>query len=439
MRLFSTNNPSTDLSNTVSLKEAVLKSLPADNGLYMPVEIPQLSIEFWEHLSQYSFSELSFEVLKTILQDAVAENELRRMVNDAINFPAPLVQLADDTFILELFHGKTLAFKDFGARFMSRLMSYFVEDSNEKLTILVATSGDTGSAVAHGFYDVPNIDVIILYPEGRVSELQELQMTTLGKNITALKVKGSFDDCQRLVKQAFLDVELNRKLQLTSANSINIARLLPQMLYYFEAYKQLKFKYKMDNKFCFVVPSGNFGNLTAGLFARKMGLPVELFIAATNINDTVPEYLTSGVYSPKKSLRTISNAMDVGKPSNFARMISLCSTWNNLKSVVLPAVIDDEATKYQIRNTFKNNGCLMCPHTAVGSKAWKTIKEDVLNEYIGVILATAHPAKFIDVVEEATGSTVVLPDALDSLKDLDSLNIPIADEFSSFKQFLLDR
>lgn len=311
MNFYSTNSPSVE----VPFKEAVFNSLPQDRGLYMPVNIPKLDADFIQNLDKYSLPEIAFNVAKTLLSDSIPEEDLKALIEDAINFEAPIIKLEDDVYVLELFHGPSLAFKDFGARFMSRVMSYFLRDGEQLLDVLVATSGDTGGAVALGFLGVPNTRVTILYPKGKVSPIQEQQLTTNGKNIRAIEIDGTFDDCQSLVKQAFTDDELNKKFRLTSANSINIARLIPQTFYYFNAYAQLLREGKSEVTFC--VPSGNFGNIGAGLLAWKLGLPVKQFIAATNANDTVPAFLKSGVYEPKPSVSTLSNAMDVGSPSNW--------------------------------------------------------------------------------------------------------------------------
>ena len=360
MRLYSTKNP----TSFVSLKEAVFKGLPEDNGLFMPEFIPQLSNDFIKNLKNHSFQSIAFEVAKTLIGDTIPEKDLKNIVESAIDFPAPVVKLEDDTYILELFHGPSLAFKDFGARFMAQLMSYFNQGDNKELVILVATSGDTGGAVAAGFYKALGIKVVILYPSGKVSMLQEKQLTTLGENITALEVEGTFDDCQALVKKAFLDSELTHKIRLSSANSINIARLIPQSFYYFEAYKQLDTKGK---PVIFSIPSGNFGNLTAGLFAKKMGLPIHQFLAATNANDVVPQYLASGSYKPIPSVRTLSNAMDVGNPSNFARMLNLySSTWNNMIEDIKGYSYNDEQTKAAVKEVFSKYNYIIDPHGAVG-------------------------------------------------------------------------
>lgn len=428
MKLYSTRNP----KMLFDLKEAVLKGLPDDNGLFMPESIPRLPDAFFEGLEGMSFAETAYEMAHGLIGDSIGANELQRIVDTAVNFPAPLVTLSDDVHVLELFHGPSLAFKDFGARFMAQLMSYF-NDSDQPLRILVATSGDTGGAVAAGFLNTPGIEVVILYPSGKVSDLQEKQLTTLGGNITALEVDGTFDDCQHLVKQAFLDKNLTSKHRLSSANSINIARVIPQMFYYVEAYKQLSDK---SRPVVFSVPSGNFGNLTAGLFAKQMGLPVSQFIAATNDNDIVPKYLHSGNYEPRPSVRTLSNAMDVGAPSNFARMMDLyCSTWNIIKGEISGYAYNDEATKKGIAEVWKQFGYVIDPHGSVGYLALQDyMKEhDAVN---GVVLETAHPSKFLDTVEGVIGSQVPIPERLAILKDRKKVAVDMTTKFEDFKQWL---
>ncbi|MEM9990177.1 MAG: threonine synthase [Bacteroidota bacterium] len=430
MKLYSTNSP----DEFVSLKTAVLKGLPDDNGLFMPQHIPSLPEAFINNLDQYSFADIAFEICKTLLANAIPEEDLYQLVKEAVNFPAPVVSLDDSKYVLELFHGPSLAFKDFGARFMAQLMSYFNKGESKELTILVATSGDTGGAVAAGFYKTLGINVIILYPSGKVSALQEKQLTTLGENITALEVDGTFDDCQALVKKAFLDKTLNQHLRLSSANSINIARLIPQSFYYFEAYKQLP-KDKRDAVFC--VPSGNFGNLTAGLFAQKMGLPIKNFIAATNANDVVPEYLETGEYIPRPSVQTVSNAMDVGSPSNFARMQNLCSTWNVMKEVISGYACDDELTKKGVREVKDKYDYIIDPHGAVGYNAVKEYQQRHSNTK-AVILETAHYSKFVDVVEPVLDEKVPIPERLAKLADKQKVAIQMSKDFEAFKNWLLE-
>ena len=429
MKLYSTKNP----NKFVSLREAVFKGLPEDNGLFMPDEIPQLPSEFITNLKNHSFQSIAFEVSRHLLRGVIPDSDLKNIVESAIDFPAPVVRLDDDTHILELFHGPSLAFKDFGARFMAQLMSYFNRGEEKELVILVATSGDTGGAVAAGFYKTLGIKVVILYPSGKVSMLQEKQLTTLGENITALEVNGTFDDCQALVKKAFLDDELTEKIRLSSANSINIARLIPQSFYYFEAYKQLA---DYRKPVVFSIPSGNFGNLTAGLFAQKMGLPIAKFIAATNANDVVPQYLASGNYAPHPSVPTLSNAMDVGNPSNFARMLDLySSTWNIMKGNIVGFAYDDERTKAAMREVFAKYNYVIDPHGAVGYLALKEYQRQ--NDVVGVVLETAHPAKFLDDVEQILGQNIEIPERLASLADKKKEAISIDIDFEPFKKWLL--
>ena len=417
MKFYSTNNPEL----RVDLKEAVIRSLPADNGLYMPESIAPLPDSFWENWRTMSFPELGFHVAKNFFQDAIPTDDLKEIVNDAINFEAPLVPLSDTTNILELFHGPTLAFKDFGARFMARLMAYLTKDDTEELTVLVATSGDTGGAVASAFHNVAGTRVVILYPKGGVSDLQEKQLTTLGGNISALEVEGTFDDCQRMVKSCFLDSELAKKHNLTSANSINISRLLPQSFYYFHAARQLLDRQEGAEP-TFVIPSGNFGNLTAGLIAVQMGLPVRQFVAATNINDVVPRYLADGKYEPVKSVATISNAMDVGAPSNFARMQDFFGNdWDSMRENISGLAFSDDETRVAIKTVKETLGYTIDPHGAVGwlaSEAWLEAAPDSHT----VILETAHPSKFIDTMEAELGAgNIDIPERLACLSGLEKV------------------
>lgn len=429
--LYSTNNKSVQ----VSLKEAILKGLPIDNGLFMPSYIPKLPQNFFERLPKMSFPELSFAVAYALIDGAIPYSELEKIVYGAINFPAPIVKLDNHTHILELFHGPTLAFKDFGARFMALSMSYFNRDATDELTILVATSGDTGGAVASGFYDVPGINVIILYPKGKVSHLQEKQLTTLGKNITALEVNGTFDDCQSLVKKAFLDQDINAHLRISSANSINIARLIPQSFYYFEAWKQV-----YDGKPpVFVTPSGNFGNITAGLFAQKMGLPVKKFIAANNENDIFYQFLMTGEYNPKPSMQTISNAMDVGNPSNFTRILDLHgSTWDKIKENIDGYSFNDAATLLGIQEVYDKYGYIIDPHGSVGYLASKEYLKKHPNDKL-VILETAHPSKFKDVIPDNISQSIHIPERLASLANKEKVAIQMPSSFKEFKDYLLTR
>lgn len=442
MQLYSTNN----IENIVDLKEAVFKGLPVDKGLFMPCDIPQLPKSFIENIEQYSFQEIGFEITKALFKGYLSDNAIQTIINEAINFPAPVIQLDENKGILELFHGPSLAFKDFGARFMAQLMSHFNRGSNQNLVILVATSGDTGGAVAAGFYDTPGIEVIILYPSGKVSFLQEQQLTTLGKNITALEIDGTFDDCQALVKKAFLNPTLTQHIQLSSANSINIARLIPQSFYYFEAYKQVK---NLNKEVVFSIPSGNFGNLTAGLLAKEMGLPVHHFIAATNINDVVPEYLRRGIYQPRPSLRTISNAMDVGAPSNFARMLDLyhpsknnkCSTWNTMTKSINGYSFTDEQTKGAIKEVYERYNYIIDPHGAVGYLALKEYQKatDPHNNTFGIIFETAHPSKFIDSIQDIIPTEIEIPERLSILKDKKKRAVKLSNNDIDFTNWLRKR
>ncbi|MEL7021806.1 MAG: threonine synthase [Bacteroidota bacterium] len=430
MQLYSTKSP----TQYVSLQEAVLRGLPPDNGLYMPQTITPMSADFFENLRQMSFSDIAFEVTRHLIGTTIPPNDLRTIIDHAVNFPAPVVTLDDHKCVLELFHGPSLAFKDFGARFMAQLMSYFNRGAEKELVILVATSGDTGGAVASGFYKTPGIRVVILYPSGKVSHLQEKQLTTLGHNITALEVEGTFDDCQALVKQAFLDSDLTNNIRLTSANSINISRLIPQSFYYFEAYKQLP---QTDKDVVFCVPSGNFGNLTAGILAQKMGLPIKHFIAATNANDVVPQYLDTGDYQPRTSVRTLSNAMDVGNPSNFARMLDLyCSTWSNMKSAITGYGIADEATEKAVKEVYDKYNYVIDPHGAVGYLALDAYQQ-VHPNTLGVILETAHPSKFIDDVERILKRQIDIPERLEVLRNRTKESIAASTSYTNFKEWLL--
>ena len=415
---------------TASFSEAVIKGLPEDNGLYMPEHIPQLSKDFFANLHNKTLSEIGFEVARPFVGDCLTAATLKAIVEETLNFPIPLVEVEENIFSLELYHGPTCAFKDVGARFLARCLSNFTK---EKITVLVATSGDTGSAVANGFLAVPNVDVVILYPKGKVSNLQELQLTTLGQNITALEVDGSFDDCQRLVKAAFLDKALNAKMKLTSANSINIARLVPQSFYYFWAMAQLPEKKDV----VFSVPSGNYGNLTAGLLAKAMGLPIKGFVAASNANDIVPKYLHTGLYESKPSLQTISNAMDVGDPSNFGRMIAL---YQESLALITKDVVGfsftDEETKTVMKKVFEEKQYVLDPHGAIGYLGIKNYLEN--NKATGVFLETAHPAKFLDTVNEVIGE-VEIPERLKAYLSKEKKSIEMGSSYEEFEEFLTSR
>lgn len=433
MKYYSTKN----FNLRVSAGEAIMKGLPSDNGLFMPLEIPKVSPAFLEQIESYTLSEIGLEVSIPYLLEDIPLRDLRGIVERSLNFPAPVRMLEARTGVLELFHGPSLAFKDFGARFMAETMSWFNRHEDRRLTILVATSGDTGGAVAAGFLGVPGIDVVILYPSGKVSPLQEKQLTALGQNITALEIDGTFDDCQALVKQAFLDESVNAERRLSSANSINIARLIPQMFYYFEAWKQVK---SNSDQVVFVTPSGNFGNLTAGLMAQRMGLPATHFIAATNSNDVVPAYLHSGEYHPRPSTPTLSNAMDVGAPSNFARMMDLfCSTWNIARSAISGYAFDDAQTESAMREIDRQFGYVMDPHGAVGYLALEAYRKETLDSRaLGVVLETAHPAKFLEDVQRILGREIVIPPSLADLAEKNKVSIPLSKDYAPFRQWLMD-
>jgi threonine synthase len=428
MNYYSTNNK----NHKVSLKEAVLQGLAPDNGLYMPEYIPQLPQDFFDTLHTRSFQEIAFGVANAFLKDDVPADALKKIIEHTISFDAPLVELEKSVFALELFHGPTLAFKDFGARFMSQLLGHFAKEEKREIVILVATSGDTGSAVANGFLGVPGTKVIVLYPSGKVSEIQEKQFTTLGQNITALEVDGSFDDCQRLVKEAFLDAELRNKFFLTSANSINIARLIPQSFYYFYAWSRLKDK----SNVVFSVPSGNFGNLTAGMIANRMGLPIKHFVASTNINDVVPEYLRTSEFKPRPSRSSISNAMDVGNPSNFARMLDLYQhDFEKLKADVAGFDFSDAETQTAMRDVFDKTRYILDPHGAVGYLGLKKYLADTKNA-TGVFLETAHPAKFLEVVEDTLRTEVQVPEQLKVFIKGSKTSINCSKNYIDFKMTL---
>ena len=433
MYFYSTKNK----TEKVNFQTALFKGLPDDNGLYMPLRFNKLSPSFIENIENYSLQEIAYQVSKTILTDSISNSTLRNIVDTSINFPAPIHTLNENTHVLELFHGPSLAFKDFGARFMAQCMSHYLLKEKKEITILVATSGDTGGAVAAGFYKTLRVKVVILYPKGKVSDIQEKQLTTLGENITALEIDGTFDDCQALVKQAFLDSELRTRINLSSANSINIARLIPQSFYYFEAYKQLKLKGKTD--IVFVVPSGNFGNITAGLFAQKLGLPVNKFIAAVNANDVFTKYIQSGNFTPKPSVRTISNAMDVGNPSNFARIDFLNdSSWNKVKKNIASYTFTDAETEMAMREVMQKYNYVLEPHAAIGYLAWQKYISETKTPVTGIILGTAHAAKFYDDVVRIINSKINVPESLQNILQKEKLAVALAPDFKVFKSFLLD-
>ena len=419
----------------VSLKDAVVKGLADDKGLFMPDIIKALPASFFENIENLSFQEIAYTVADAFFGEDVEADALKKIVYDTLSFDAPLVKVTDNIYSLELFHGPTLAFKDVGGRFMSRLLGYFIQKEGQKgnVNVLVATSGDTGSAVANGFLGVEGIHVYVLYPKGLVSAIQECQFTTLGQNITAIEVDGTFDDCQRLVKTAFMDDELKAQLKLTSANSINVARFLPQSFYYFYAYAQLKKLGKADNA-VICVPSGNFGNITAGLFGKKMGLPVKRFIAANNRNDIFLEYLKTGEYKPRPSVATLANAMDVGDPSNFARVIDLYGhSHKAITAEIGGARYTDEDITETIKACYQQTGYLLDPHGACGYQALK----DMLREgETGIFLETAHPAKFLSTVENIIGEKVEIPEKLQAFMRGTKQSVELSKEFADFKAFL---
>lgn len=430
MQYFSTNHQ----SPKVDFKQATINGQAPDKGLYFPEQIPVLPKEIIENITSYSNEEIAFQVIKPYVGDAIPEVDLRRIVNETINFDIPLVKVTDAIYSLELYHGPTLAFKDIGARFMSRCLGYFVKDLSKKITVLVATSGDTGGAVANGFYDVDGVNVVILYPSGRVSSVQEKQLTTLGKNIHALEVAGTFDDCQQMVKQVFTDEALNEKLFLTSANSINVARWLPQQFYYFFAYKQWSLK---NNPPVIAVPSGNFGNICAGILAHISGLPVKHFIAACNANDIVPNFMQTEKYEPKNSVATISNAMDVGNPSNFIRILEIFQhQFVNLKKVLSSCSISDQETKDTLQKVYQTERYLLDPHGAVGYLGLQRYLQNNPMEK-GIVLETAHPVKFYEVVEPVIGEVLPIPAAVQQQLLLEKKSTKIAAEVDLLKGFLL--
>ena len=437
MEYYSTNKE----SPIVDFKEATIKGQAPDKGLYFPEVIPQVDKELINKIESTSNEEIAFRVIKPYVGNTIDDESLFQIVSETVNFPIPLVEVNDKISSLELFHGPTLAFKDVGARFMSRCLGHFLSQNTESsikrnVTVLVATSGDTGGAVANGFYDVEGVDVIILYPSGKVSPVQEKQLTTLGKNIKALEVQGTFDDCQQMVKQAFTDKDIKEKLFLTSANSINVARWLPQQFYYFFAYKQWKEK---NNPPVISVPSGNFGNICAGILAMQSGLPIKHFIAACNANDIVSEYLDSEKLIPRQSVTTLSNAMDVGNPSNFVRILEIFHhQFPELKSKLSSYSISDKETMKTIAEVYQKENYILDPHGAVGYLSLQRYLNDNPNEK-GIFLETAHPVKFPEAVEKATGHFISIPDSLLPIMKKDKLSIVIPADYSALKDFLLNK
>ena len=431
MQYYSTNGK----APLATLEEAVVRGLAPDKGLYMPQEIRPLPQEFYDNIENMSFQEMSYQVAHNFFGDDVDAESLREIVFDTLAFETPIVKVEDNIYSLELFHGPTLAFKDVGARFMARLLRYFIKrEGKEQVNVLVATSGDTGSAVANGFLGVDGIHVYVLYPKGKVSKIQESQFTTLGKNITAIEVDGVFDDCQALVKSAFMDEELQGHMNLTSANSINVARFLPQAFYYFNAYAQAKKLGKADN-LTICVPSGNFGNITAGLFAQRMGLPIKHFIAANNANDIFYNYLLSGIYSPKASIQTIANAMDVGDPSNFARILDLYkSSHAEICNHISGATYSDDEIAATMKKCYEQTSYVLDPHGACGYQA---LKDNLKEGETGVFLETAHPAKFKEKVDAILSTDIEIPTRLADFMKGKKQSLEMTADFSAFKQFLL--
>lgn len=431
MKYYSTHKNSPD----ASLQEAVVKGLAPDKGLYMPEKITVLSDDFFNKIDDLSFFEIAKTVANAFFQNDIPQESLDFIVEDTLDFDIPIVKVEDEIYVLELFHGPTFAFKDVGARFMARMLSYFVkEQGQDEVNVLVATSGDTGSAVANGFLGVKGIHVFVLYPSGKVSDIQEAQFTTLGQNITAIEVDGTFDDCQALVKTAFMDEELNKKMNLTSANSINVARFLPQSFYYFYAYAQLA-KQGLQDDVVVCVPSGNLGNLTAGLFGKRMGLPIKRFIAANNRNDVFFKYLETGNYNPRASVQTVANAMDVGAPSNFDRILDLYNhSHQDIAADISGYTFTDEEIKNAIKTVYEKTGYLLDPHGACGYMALKRNKKE---GETGVFLATAHPAKFKETVEECIGKNIEIPEGLKAFMKNKKETISSSKEYDDFRKILI--
>lgn len=427
---YSTNNKSI----RVNFREAVLKGIADDQGLFLPEKIKTLPEEIIRDFQKTGLNEIACTIAGIFVNNDIPDKVLSEIIKDSLNFEIPLVKVEENVFSLELFHGPTMAFKDVGARFLARCMSYFTEASRT-ITILVATSGDTGSAVANGFLGIEGIDVVILYPSGKVSPLQEKQFTTLGKNITAIEVSGTFDDCQEMVKLAFADPELKKRINLSSANSINIARLIPQTFYYFFAYAQLALN---SLPLIISVPSGNYGNLTAGLIAKRLGLPVEIFLAASNINRPVPDYLETGEFKPRPSIETIANAMDVGNPGNFARILEMYNhSWKAIKKEIIGFSYTDDQIRKTIKQVYKNKGYLLDPHGATGYLALKEYLYD--HPGIGIFFETAHPAKFHTVIEAIIEEDLIIPEKLLEFGNRRKKTVVISNRFEDFKNYLLSQ
>ena len=427
MKFYSTNNHNLN----VTFRDALFNGMPIDNGLYMPEQLPDFSNIFKKDIN-LSLHEIAVMIASKFLDDDLDNNDIQDIISNSINFPAPNIPIDDNIFCLELFHGPTFAFKDFGARFMARCMEKFIAKQNKNINILVATSGDTGSAVANGFYNVEGINVIILYPSGKVSCIQEKQLTTLDNNIFALEVDGTFDDCQKLVKRAFLDIDLKNSINISSANSINIARLIPQTFYYFHSFMQMN---KKDNEVVFCVPSGNFGNITAGVMAKHMGLPIKKLIAATNANDIVPEFFKTSIFNPRPSIRTMSNAMDVGHPSNMERLLNIYTELIDLKEDMLSWAFSDEQTSDCI---FKyKDYYLLDPHSAIGLLGLLRYFEKNKCNSDGVFLGTAHPAKFADIIEPIIDTKVEIPESLSKTINKKKNSILIKNNYKEFYDYLM--
>lgn len=427
MKFYSTNKT----SPAVSFREAVLNSFPEDRGLYFPEEVPELDFLFLETMDYYSKADIGYEVLRHFCSEDMPEDKLREILQDALDFEIPLVEVSKGIYSLEMTHGPTYAFKDVGARFLARCLGYFNESNDDEVTILVATSGDTGGAVAAGFYDVPGINVVILYPTGKVSDLQEKQLTTLGKNIRALEVEGNFDECQAMVKDAFLDKDISEKMRLSSANSISIARWLPQSIYYFWAYREAPKKKNLVVS----VPSGNYGNLTAGLLAYKMGLQISRFIAASNVNDVIPRYLANGDYEPKATIHTLSNAMDIGDPSNYIRMMELFDhDHKEISKVISGYSLTDNETLEVLKKCHSENDYILDPHGAIGYDA---LVKGLGKKETGIFVETAHYSKFLKTVNQALGKELPLPDFVSDLMSKEKVATKIPGTFAALKEELL--
>ena len=443
MKYYSTNGK----APVADLEKAVVKGLAEDKGLYMPERIVKLPKAFFDDMPKMTFQDIAYNVAANFFGEDVDMDGLQELVYDTLRFDCPVVKVEENIYSLELFHGPTLAFKDVGARFMARLLQYFTKNTrgkdNSLINVLVATSGDTGSAVANGFLGVEGIHVYVLYPKGKVSPIQECQFTTLGKNITAIEVDGVFDDCQALVKAAFMDEELNRHMRLTSANSINVARFLPQAFYYFNAVARLSALGHQTSDIVMCVPSGNFGNICSALFGHQMGLPIKRFIAANNANDVFYQYLQTGKYNPKASIQTLANAMDVGDPSNFARILNLYSengklsaeeTHQRITSLISGATYSDEQIAETMRQCYADTGYVLDPHGACGYRA---LKENLQPGEVGVFCETAHPAKFKEKVDQILGTDIAIPERLQAFMKGEKQSVPMSKDFSSFKSYLM--